>query len=80
MDLLESSSYVEGIVSDAILILKRKALKKKKLKEEGFIAYLFTKEQVDLVLNVFKGEQINVWKDDEIYCLSRYDREDFPVK
>ena len=77
MDAYEKNTCKEDIITDAISILKAKALKKKKLKEENVVAYLFAKDQVDEVLSYFNNMTINVWKDGDIYCLSRYKQQDF---
>ena len=77
MDLLEKEGFWGGIVGDAVSILRKKAIKKKKLKADNVIAYLFTREQVESVLDVLKGENINIWMEDGIFCLSRYKKEDF---
>lgn len=76
MEPLEKDLYWGGIIGDAVSILKAKALKKKKLRAENVIAYLFTAEQVSMVLSMFDGGEINVWEEDGIFCLSRYKPED----
>ena len=77
MDLQLEENFWGGAISDAISILRKEKLKKKKIASDNVVAFLFTREQVDKVLSVFHSGEINVWVQDGIYCLSRYAKETF---